>query len=187
MPHDADTLAGKRISVAGLGRFGGGIAVARWLCAQNAKVLVTDLEPAEKLSDSLQQLEGLPIDFRLGQHREEDFTQADLIVASPALPPHNKYLQAARAVGKQVTTEIRLFIERCPAKIIGVTGTKGKSTTTAMLGRILSRIGKTWVGGNIGKSLLADLDQIAPTDFVVLELSSYMLEHLRAMRFSPHV
>jgi UDP-N-acetylmuramoylalanine--D-glutamate ligase len=182
-----ESLSGKRVTVAGLGRFGGGIAVTRWLCAQEADVLVTDLDSAEKLADSLEQLEGLPIELRLGGHREEDFTSADLIVASPAIPPQNPFIQAARLAGKPVTTEIRLFVERCPAKIIGVTGTKGKSTTTAMLGKILAGIGKTWVGGNIGKSLLADLDQIRESDRVVLELSSYMLEHLRELRWSPHV
>jgi UDP-N-acetylmuramoylalanine--D-glutamate ligase len=182
-----ESLAGKRVTVAGLGRFGGGIAVTQWLCAEGAKVLVTDQERAEKLADSLKQLEGLPIDLRLGEHHEEDFARADLIVASPAFPPTNKFIQAARAAGKTVTTEIRLFIERCPAKIIGVTGTKGKSTTTAMLGRLLETAAKTWVGGNIGKSLLADLEKITPSDLVVLELSSYMLEHLREARWSPHV
>jgi UDP-N-acetylmuramoylalanine--D-glutamate ligase len=187
MNQNPDTLAGKRVTVAGLGHFGGGIGVTQWLCSQGAKVLVTDLLPAEKLADALRQLEGLPIELRLGEHREDDFAGADLVVASPALPPHNRYLQSARAAGKQITTEIRLFIERCPAKIIGVTGTKGKSTTTAMLGRILSRMTRTWVGGNIGKSLLADLKSIDASDLVVLELSSYMLEHLREMRFSPHV
>ena len=175
------------MTVAGLGRFGGGIAVTRWLCAQGANVLVTDSDSAEKLADSLKQLKGLPIELRLGEHREADFTSADLIVASPAIPPQNPFIQAARAAGKPVTTEIRLFVERCPAKIIGVTGTKGKSTTTAMLGKILAVTGKTWVGGNIGKSLLAELDQIQRTDRVVLELSSYMLEHLRELRWSPHV
>jgi UDP-N-acetylmuramoylalanine--D-glutamate ligase len=182
-----ESLAGKRVTVAGLGRFGGGIAVTRWLCSQGAGILVTDLDPAEKLADSVRQLDGLPVEFRLGEHREEDFAGADLVVASPAVPLHSPYLQAARSAGKTVTTEIRLFIERCPARILGVTGTKGKSTTTAMLGAILASAAKTWVGGNIGKSLLADLDSIAKTDLVVLELSSYMLEHLREMRFSPHV
>lgn len=175
------------MTVAGLGRFGGGIAVTRWLCSQGASVLVTDLDSAENLADSLRQLEGLAIEFRLGEHREDDFTSADLVVASPAIPPQNPFVQAASAAGKTVTTEIRLFIERCRGKIIGVTGTKGKSTTTAMLGKILAATGKTWVGGNIGKSLLADLDKIAETDRVVLELSSYMLEHLRDLSWSPHV
>src|SRR5208282_3234829 len=152
------TLSGKNVTVAGLGRFGGGIAVTRWLVAQGANVLVTDLEPAEKLTDSIRQLEGLPVQYHLGEHRMADFTSADTVVASPAIPMQNAYLRAAVAAGKPVTTEIRLFIERCPAKIIGVTGTKGKSTTTAMLGQMLQSAGKTWVGGNIGKSLLFDLD-----------------------------
>jgi UDP-N-acetylmuramoylalanine--D-glutamate ligase len=181
------SFAGKRITVAGLGRFGGGIAVTRWLCSQGAHVLVTDLDTKENLSESLRQLEGLPVEYRLGEHREEDFTGADIVVALPAVPLQNRYAQAARSAGKIVSTEIRLFIERCPARIIGVTGTKGKSTTTAMLGRMLEPVAKTWVGGNIGKSLLADLDKIAKDDLVVLELSSYMLEYLRDMGWSPHV
>jgi UDP-N-acetylmuramoylalanine--D-glutamate ligase len=187
MSTDFESFSGKRVTVAGLGRFGGGIAVTRWLCSQGASVLVTDLDSAENLGDSLAQLKGLPIELRLGEHREEDFASADLVVASPAIPPQNPFIQAARATGKTVTTEIRLFVERCPAKIIGVTGTKGKSTTTAMLGKILAATGKTWVGGNIGKSLLADLDKIKKDDRVVLELSSYMLEHLRELDWSPHV
>ena len=180
-------VRGKRVTVFGLGRFGGGIAVSRWLAGQGAHVLVTDKDPAEKLAGSVAQLSGADVQFRLGEHREEDFTRADLVVASPAVPPHNPYLVAARDAGVPVTTEIRLFVERCPATVFGVTGTKGKSTTSAMLGEILRRRFKTFVGGNIGGSLLAQLDEIASTDFIVLELSSYMLEHLRAARWSPHV
>jgi UDP-N-acetylmuramoylalanine--D-glutamate ligase len=131
------------------------------------------------------QLAGLPVQFRLGDVREADFTQADLIVASPAVPPHNVFLAAARAAGVAITTEIRLFIERCPAPIVGVTGTKGKSTTTAMLGLMLNRRFTTHVGGNIGGSLLAKLPDIRPEDRVVLELSSYMLAHLGEVRWSP--
>jgi UDP-N-acetylmuramoylalanine--D-glutamate ligase len=183
-----EDLSGKRVTVAGLGRFGGGIEVARWLVAQRARVLVTDHDPPEKLVESVKKLDGLPIEFRLGQHREPDFTTADLVVTSPAIPPNNQYLRAARAAGVPVTTEIRLFIERCPcARVVGVTGTKGKSTTTAMLGELLRTRFTTWVGGNIGGSLLSRLPQMTRDDIVVLELSSYMLEHLRPMRWSPHV
>ncbi|MGH7176627.1 MAG: UDP-N-acetylmuramoyl-L-alanine--D-glutamate ligase [Tepidisphaeraceae bacterium] len=178
---------GQRITVAGLGRFGGGIEVCRWLASQGAKVLVTDREPAERLGESVQKLAGLPLEFRLGEHRVEDFTSADVIVTSPALPPRNEFLEAARRAGVPVTTEVRLFIERCPCPILGVTGTKGKSTTSAMLGEILRRRHTTWVGGNIGGSLLGELDRMSSSDRVVLELSSYMLEHLRGMSWSPHV
>jgi UDP-N-acetylmuramoylalanine--D-glutamate ligase len=180
-------VRGKRVTVAGLGRFGGQIAAARWLVSQGARVLVTDQASPEKLADSVRQLEGVPIEFRLGEHREADFTSCDLIVASPAIPPTNKYLQAARDAGIPITTEIRLFIERCPVPIIGVTGTKGKSTTTAMLGEILKRRFRTHVGGNIGHSLLPELERIEKSDLVVLELSSFMLEHLGAMNWSPHL
>jgi UDP-N-acetylmuramoylalanine--D-glutamate ligase len=182
------SLINQRVTVMGLGRFGGGIAVARWLVGQGARVLVTDKDSAEKLAESVAELAGLPIEFRLGEHREEDFTGADLVVASPAVTLNNAYLEAGRAAGVPITTEIRLFVERCPARrICGVTGTKGKSTTTAMLGAMLARRFRVYVGGNIGGSLLADLLEIGADDVVVLELSSYMLEHLRAMRWSPHV
>jgi UDP-N-acetylmuramoylalanine--D-glutamate ligase len=180
-------IGGKKVTVAGLGHFGGQIAVARWLVEQGAKVLVTDRAPAEKLTQSLKQLEGLPIEWRLGEHRVEDFIKTDLVVASPAIPPHNEFLQAARNSGVPITTEIRLFVERCPATILGVTGTKGKSTTTALLGNMLQSRFTTWVGGNIGHSLLAELTRIDKTHLVVLELSSYMLDYLGAMHWSPHV
>jgi len=183
-----DDLRNKRVTVAGLGHFGGGIAVARWLVGQGAKVLVTDLGSAEKLAHSVEQLAGLPIEFRLGEHRISDFTNCNLVVTSPAVPPSSKYLSAAREAGVPITTEIRLFLERCLAKrVIGVTGTKGKSTTTAMLGLILKTRHTTWIGGNIGKSLLADLPAIEPSHVVLLELSSYMLEYLRPMNWSPQV
>jgi UDP-N-acetylmuramoylalanine--D-glutamate ligase len=183
-----DDLRNKRVTVAGLGRFGGGIGVARWLVQQGAKVLVTDQAPAEKLASSVKQLDGLPIQFRLGEHRESDFTSADLIVTSPAIPPTNPFLQAATQARVPITTEIRLFIERCPARtVVGVTGTKGKSTTTKLLSLMLATRFKVWTGGNIGGSLLLDLQKIEPSDLVVLELSSYMLEHLAPMRWSPQV
>ena len=183
-----DDFRNKRVVVAGLGKFGGQIAAVRWLVARGARVLVTDKSPAEKLAGSVKELDGLAVEFRLGEHRAEDFRGADLVVASPAIPPQNEYLAAARAAGVPVTTEVRLFIERCPAKrIVGVTGTKGKSTTTALLGRMLATKYTTHVGGNIGKPLLLDLPNIKPDDVVLLELSSFMLEYLRDLEWSPHV
>ncbi|HET6251868.1 MAG TPA: UDP-N-acetylmuramoyl-L-alanine--D-glutamate ligase [Tepidisphaeraceae bacterium] len=180
-------LLNQRVTVAGLGHFGGQVAAARWLVEQGARVLVTDQAPAEKLADSLAQLAGVDIDFQLGGHRTQDFTDADLVVASPAIPLSNPFLAAARDAGVPITTEICLFVERCPASIVGVTGTKGKSTTTALLGEMLKSRFTTWVGGNIGRSLLPELGKIDARDIVVLELSSYMLEHLGMMRWSPHV
>ncbi|MGF1633577.1 MAG: UDP-N-acetylmuramoyl-L-alanine--D-glutamate ligase [Phycisphaerae bacterium] len=185
-------LAGKRVTVAGLGRFGGGVAVARWLVQQGAKVLVTDKAQAATLADSVEQLRGLPVAFRLGGHDLADFTETDLLVVNPAIPPSEPLIAAAKNAGVPLTTEMCLFAERCPAYFtFGVTGTKGKSTTSTMLGLMLgtgaSGARRVWFGGNIGVSLLANLHEIRAEDLVVLELSSYMLHYLGEVRFSPHV
>ncbi len=180
-------MKGKRVTVAGLGHFGGSVAAARWLVEQGANVLVTDTASPEKLAEQCAQLEGLSIEFRLGEHRSEDFTSPDLVVASPAIPPSNQYLQAAHNAGVPVTTEICLLVERCPARIFAVTGTKGKSTAATLLHRMLSRKFKTWLGGNIGGSLLPDLPNMSKDDVVVLELSSFMLHYLDETQFAPSV
>ena len=106
-----DELRGKRVTVAGLGHFGGNIAASRWLVDQGAVVTVTDMAPPEKLAESVKQLDGVPITWRLGEHHEDDFTKTDLVIASPAIPLSNEYLQAAKKAGVPVTTEIRLLIE----------------------------------------------------------------------------
>src|SRR5580698_8654908 len=102
-------LNGQRVTVFGLGRFGGGIAVSKWLAGQRAKVTVTDQDSPERLADSVQQLDGLPIEFHLGGQEASDFSGADLIVASPAIPPRNEFLAVAKNAGVPITTEIRLF------------------------------------------------------------------------------
>jgi UDP-N-acetylmuramoylalanine--D-glutamate ligase len=182
------SVAGRRVTVLGLGHFGGGTAVTRWLVENGATVTVVDVKSPEELAEPLAALAGLPVTFHLGPNPPlADFASADLVVASPAVPPTNPQVSAARSAGVEITTEIRLFTERCRSKIFGVTGTKGQSPTTELLGRMLKTRGTTWVGGNIGRSLLADLPNIRPGDFVVLELSSFMLWHLAAARWSPHV
>lgn len=133
-----DDFTNLRVTVAGLGRFGGGIAVAKWLVSRGAIVLVTDRDPADKLADSVAQLAGLPIQFVLGEHRERDFVECDLLVVNPAISPSNPFVVAAMNARVPITTEMNLFVERCPTRnTIGVTGTKGKSTTTALLGKML--------------------------------------------------
>lgn len=189
-------LAGKRVTVMGLGRFGGGVGVARYLVKQGADVLVTDTLPADQLKDSLAQLEGLPIEYRLGEHNVSDFTTCDLVVANPAVKPDNRFLRAAEAADIPITSEIRLLVQALPNRLrtIGVTGTAGKSTTTAMIGHILEKsLGPkhVHVGGNIGGSLLDHIDKITADDWVVLELSSFMLHGLRENKhyrgWSPHI
>ena len=182
-----DDLKNKRVTVAGLGNFGGGIGAARWLCEQGARVLVTDTSDAHKLANSVQQLNGLPIEYRLGEHRSDDFTSCDLVVATPAMAPSNPYLQAARNAGVPITTEICLFVQRCPLPILAVSGTKGKSTTSQLLSLMLATQYHVWLGGNIGKSLLADLPNMKPGQLVLLEVSSFMLEYLSEIGFAPRL
>jgi UDP-N-acetylmuramoylalanine--D-glutamate ligase len=197
-----DHLHGKHITLMGLGRFGGGATAARWLASQGASVLITDLCSEDRLADSLADLSDLiskeDIQLRLGGHVESDFTDCDLVVANPAVPRpwENPYLLAARNAGVPVTTEIRLLAERISRdRVIGVTGTAGKSTTAAMIHHILTRAGLPGhLGGNIGGSLLPRLDAIDHDDWIVLELSSAMLYWLgkgagfpAAMGFSPHI
>ncbi len=180
----------RRVTVMGLGRFGGGVGVTRWLAQNGARVLATDNAAPDKLQPALEQVGDIDVELRLGEHRESDFRNTDLVVVSPAVPDSNKYLQAARDAGVEITTEINLFVERCPARCVGITGSVGKSTITAMIGHVLERTlpdRRVWVGGNVGVSLLENLTEMRRDDLVVLELSSFQLARTPAVRWSPHV
>jgi len=156
------------------------------------------LASAEQLSDSLSRLRDLDgIEFHLGSHDPADFEQADIIVANPAVPGDNKFLQIARRAKRFVTSQINIFFELCPAKIIGITGANGKSTTTALTAHLLkntqyairnTQYETVWLSGNIGNQpLLTTIDKINPDDLVVLELSSFQLEQLAEIQKAPHV
>jgi UDP-N-acetylmuramoylalanine--D-glutamate ligase len=189
-PSPPADLAGKAVTVVGLGRFGGGVGVTRWLCRQGARVTVSDLASASELAESVAALAGLDMTLHLGGHDEADFVSAELLVVNPAVPKDSPFLAAAAGAGVPRTTEINLFfqeLQRSRAPVVGVTGSIGKSTTTAMIGAILERKRPTHVGGNIGRSLLEDLPAIAPDHVVVLELSSFQLEDLPLIGVSPHV
>jgi UDP-N-acetylmuramoylalanine--D-glutamate ligase len=168
------------VTIMGLGRHGGGAAAARYCAQSGARVTVTDLASADTLAESMAQLNDLPIErFVLGRHDPEDFRRADIVVVNPAVRPENELVEIARRTGAQITSETELFLNACPAQIIGVTGTVGKSTTAAMLHAVLQASGRrAWLGGNIGRSLLPELDQIQRDDLVVLELSSFQLHLL---------
>ena len=180
-------LRGRRVTVVGLGRFGGGIGAVRWLCGQGASVTVSDKADRAALADSIAQLADRDVELHLGGHDEADFVEADLLVVSPAVPPDLPPLQAAAAAGVARTTEINLFLQRCEARVVGITGSVGKSTTTAMTGDILGGAFTAHVGGNIGGSLLEALDTIAPDHVVVMELSSFQLADLPQVAISPTV
>jgi len=184
-------FAGKRVLIMGLGRFGGGVDVAKFVAKAGAEVIVTDLASREQLSDSISQLEEFPdIEFHLGSHNAMDFEQADIIITNPAVPGDNEFLQLARRHNKFITSQISIFFQLCPAQIIGITGANGKSTTAALTAHLLKGAGreKVWLSGNIGNEpLLTSLDQIAPVHLVVLELSSFQIEQLAQIQKAPKV
>jgi len=191
MPDDRYNFATKKVLVMGLGRFGGGVDCAEFAARAGAKVIITDSAPSEKLSDSIEKLREFPdIEFHLGSHDAADFKQADIIIANPAVPDDNEFLEIARRNNKFITSQINIFFELCPAQIIGITGANGKSTTTAITAHLLRNagIGDVWLSGNIGNQpLLTILDKIKANDLVVLELSSFQLEQLAQIERAPKI
>lgn len=182
-------VSGKRAVVMGLGHFGGNEAAVRFLCRQGAKVVVTDLADEAALREPIERLSDVPVAaYRLGGHRIEDFYAADLVVVNPAVRPGNPFVAAATDRGATVVTEIELFWRACPARIVGVTGSNGKSTTAAMVAAILRAEGNSvHLGGNIGRSLLDLLPEIAPDDLCVLEISSFQLWWMTDAAVGPAV
>ncbi len=187
MPHE---LADKRVTVMGLGTRGGGLGVARWLVDQGARVTITDLRSEPELSDSIEALGDLDVRLALGGHDERDFTPAgaDLVVRNPGVRLTSRYLQFARSSGVPIEMEMSLFLRRCPAPVIGITGTKGKTTTSLLCGAMLTAWNsKTIIAGNMGVTALGRLASITEDTPVVLELSSWQVEALREHRLAPHI
>ncbi len=169
----------------GLGLQGGGVETVRYLAGVGARVTVTDLRPPAKLSESLAAIEGLDVRCVLGEHRLEDFTDADVVIANPAVAPDNEFLRAARAAQVAVSSEMELFLEACPARLVLITGTQGKSSTTNATAQLLAAGGaRVHVGGNIGRALITALGEMRADDIAVVEISSYQLEAL-APGFGP--
>lgn len=179
---------GLRVTILGLGLFSGGVATARFFATRGAAVTVTDLKTVDTLQPSLDALAGLGIHFVLGEHREHDILQADLIVVSPAISDDNPFFRLSVEHDIPVTTEMNLVVERCKAPIIGVTGSNGKTTTTSLIGAICrAQDPRSVVGGNIGKSLLNEIEAVPANTTVVLELSSFQLHRLVSTNKSPHI
>lgn len=182
-----DEWHGRRVVVVGFARQGK--ALARHFADRGASVVITDRRPAEELQPAMDELAGLPLEYRLGGHPPAVLEGADLLCLSGGVPADLPLVQQARRSGIPVTNDSQLFLESCPAVTIGITGSAGKSTTTALLGE-MARLGlegtgrRAWVGGNIGRPLLSDLGSIAVEDLVVMELSSFQLE---LMTRSPSV
>ena len=186
--------ASSKVVVMGLGEFGGGIGVSKWLIEKGVQVCVTDLQDAQSLEASIQKIGQHPnLTYTLGGHVESDFVDVDYVVVNPSIPMSkiNPFLEIATKHGAQLTTEICLLVDQLSrSQVIGVTGSAGKSTTASMIHAAFehSEI-KSWLGGNIGGSLLNQLNEIKSDDVVILELSSAMLWWLDQHNggWSPHV
>ena len=166
---------GKRVVVVGLARQG--MALARYLGERGAEVIVSDLKSAEELKPLREELADLPLRYALGGHPPEILEGADLLCLSGGVPADLPLAQQARLRGVALSNDSQLFLEACPAPVVGITGSAGKTTTTELVGRMARAAGNrpVWVGGNIGQPLLEWVDQIQPEDIVVLELSSFQL------------
>ena len=175
----------KKVTIMGLGLLGGGVGVAKFFCQQGAEVLVTDSKTKRQLKESVDKLKGLSIEFVLGKHRKEDFINTDLVIKNPGVPADSPYLKIAKKHKIPIKTDVSIFFDLCQAPIIGITGTKGKSTTATLIYLLLKKkYNKTFLAGNIGISPLEILSKITEKSKVVLELSSFELEDLKK---SPHI
>ena len=197
---------GQRVVILGLARQG--IALARYLAQAGARVVISDRQPAEKLAANLAALSDLPIEYVLGGHPPSLLDGADLLCLSGGVDANIPLAQEARRRGVPLSNDSQIFLEACPAGVmtVGVTGSAGKTTTTTLVGRILSVErgaggggreieGETphasrftphsvYVGGNVGNPLIADVHRMRVGDIAVMELSSFQLE---IMTRSPHV
>ena len=177
-----ERFAGKRITVVGLAREGA--SLVRFLAGAGAQVTANDRASASGLASTLASLEDLPVRFVLGEHPSELFLGSDYVFVSPGVSLQMAPLVKAREQGVPLTSETQLFFELCRGRLVGITGSSGKTTTT-LVGDMLRAAGlPVHVGGNIGVPLLERLDQIAPEDWVVLEMSSFQLERLP---YSPSI
>jgi len=184
-----ENWSGKKVIVIGAARQG--TALSRYLASKGAQVILTDMHSLDDLPANLPDLEKLGIQLRLGGHPLELLESADLVCVSGGVPLTIPFIQAALQRGIPLSNDSQIFLEACPAQVIGITGSSGKTTTTALVGLMAQKYfemkqngHRAWVGGNIGNPLIEQVDQIDEDDLVVLELSSFQLE---LMTRSPQI
>ncbi len=177
-------LKNKKVLVVGLARTG--VAVARFLAAQGARITITDMKDEAELAQHIEQLADLDIDYELGKHERHSFLMADLIVVSPGVPMDIKPLLLAKSQRRRLISEIELAACHISVPVVAITGTNGKTTTTTLTGKIFTDCGfKTFVGGNIGNPLIELVTSGEEVERVVVELSSFQLEGIET--FTPKV
>ncbi|MBI2415966.1 MAG: hypothetical protein HYV33_04905 [Candidatus Kerfeldbacteria bacterium] len=188
-----------RVVIFGLGQYqyGSGSAAARYFAKQGHDVRITDIQPAQQLHQATIRLlqRRRNVQFILGKHRRSDIAWADVIIRNPGVPD-NQYMQYAQTLGKPITNDVGVFLAELHGRFgdqgvqtVAVTGTRGKSTTTALIAKLLqAKYGRrVHVGGNIGHSPLFFLNQVTLGDIVVLEMSSWLLRDLHHPHFTVAV
>ena len=193
---------GKKITVMGLGLLGRGLGYTKFLAECGADLIVTDLKTRKQLATSVKALSKFSkpakgragIKFVLGEHRLEDFRDRDMIVKAAGVPTDSIYIKEAQKNGIPVEMDVSLFAKCAPeVMIVGVTGTRGKSMTTALIYEILKQNEKflkrkIYIGGNVrGVATLPLLKQVKPRDVLVCELDSWQLQGFGEARISPHI
>jgi len=206
-PSDISSFQDAVVTVMGLGAYtqGSGIGAAKWLMRHGAQLVITDLKTEDELRESVEEISKWyeiyraqfpdrtiyqPV-FALAEHRAQDFTDVDLVVQNPGVPRESEFILLAREHGVPVESDMSLFFRHCPFPIYAITGTRGKSTTTALLGEMFKAVNpKAVVAGNITRSPLEDLDALLEEKSVVpvvLEMSSWLIESLESVDRSPDI
>ncbi len=184
-----DLFKNKKVLIFGLGLNDGGLGMTEFFASQGALVTVTDNKSADDLQVTLDKLSSYPnITYHLREILESDFTDNDIIVQNPAIRSDNKYILLARSLNKTIEMEMSLFHKLCPCPIIGITGTRGKSTTSALTFEFLRKEygDRVLLGGNIGMSAIRELPKLTKDNVVVLELSSFQLDAMGKSGVSPN-
>lgn len=179
----------KKILVVGLGLQAGGVGVARFFAELGAQVRVTDLKTTDQLTPSINQLKKYSINYTLGGHQVKDFLEADLIIKGPSVPWSLKEIKQAQKKGVPIETELSFVMSYCPTKTIGITGTRGKSTTTMMIYEVLKKNNlSVYLGGGLPKiSTINLLKKLKKDDWLVMECSSWALSGLHQKKISPPI
>jgi UDP-N-acetylmuramoylalanine--D-glutamate ligase len=186
---DISFFKDKKITVMGIGLHGGSISAIKFLSEMGAKIIATDIKTKEKLAPSLEKLKGMKnVTYVIGQHRSEDFTNVDLVVKNPAVPWNEKHVKLALENKIPVEMDSSIFFKLCKNPVIGVTGSKGKTTTATLIYEILKSAGKNPVKVGIGQvSVLDKLQKLKKDSVVVFELSSWRLSAIGRDKISPNI
>ncbi len=182
----------KKVLIMGLGLHGGGVGAANYFISKGASVVITDLKKEEELRESIEKLKGSRrVYFVLGRHDFKDFKNVDLIIKNPAVAPNSPYIEYALKHGVKVDTDIGIFLDRTAditSNNIGVTGTKGKSTTAYLIYKIIKqKYPDTLICGNIAVSVFDILDRVKQDSYIILELSSFQLGGIDHKGYSPRI